>query len=326
MSTVDYDLIITGGGPAGLSAAQYGARANLKVLVIEQLSMGGQALLIDSLENYPGNVTQKDAAGKVFAGPKSGYEFSRDLHEQAVNFGAEFRSAAVNVLTKEDDTFIVSLSDGNKLRARAVIIAAGTVHRTLDIPGEKEFTGKGVSYCATCDGPFFKNKKIFVVGGGDAACDEAQYLSRLTDNVVLVHRRNLFRAQKALVQRVLENPRIEVRYNAVIKEIKGGAKVTSVIVQNTVTGEAREESADAVFIFAGITPQSSLAAGLNAKLDENGYVITDQKMAANVPGLFAAGDVRSSPFRQVVVAAAEGAIAAHSASEYIDSMGAALEQ
>jgi len=188
------------------------------------------------------------------------------------------------------------------------------------VPGEKEFTGKGVSYCATCDGNFFKNKKIFVAGGGDAACDEARYLSHLTDKVVMVHRRDIFRAQKALVKRTLENPNIKVRFNTVIKEIKGEKKVKSVMLADVKTGETHEEETDAVFIFAGTVPQSSLVADgkLKAKLDESGYIITDQKMMTNIPGLYAVGDVRSGAFRQVVTAAADGAIAAHNASEYID--------
>jgi len=213
-----------------------------------------------------------------------------------------------------------------------VIIATGARHRLLDIPGEKEFNGKGVSYCATCDGNFFKGKKMLVVGGGDAACDEARYLSRLTDKIVLIHRRDSFRAQKSLVQRTLDNPHIQVRFDTVIKEIKGGTaaeavsrgsppavKVKSVILENVKSGEVYEEDADVVFIFAGTVPQTSLVAGegLKVNLDESGYIITDQKMATNVPGLFAAGDVRSGAFRQVVTAAADGATAAHFAAEYI---------
>jgi thioredoxin reductase (NADPH) len=326
------DLIIIGAGPAGLTAAQYGARANLQVLVIEQLAPGGQALLIDALENYPGNVEQLDAAGNVIAVPKTGFDFSQDLHRQAKSFGAAFLAGAVVSLKKEGGLFIAGLANGEDRAAPAVIIATGAAHRNLDIPGEKEFAGRGVSYCATCDGPFFKNKKMFVVGGGDAACDEAQYLSRL-GSVVLIHRRDRFRAQKAIADRVMHNKNIEVRFNTIMKEIKGGAgmmqKVGAVVLEHT--GEVYEESADAVFIFTGTTPQSALVAGngadggtassgVKAALDENGYIITDQKMASSVPGLFAAGDVRSSSFRQVVVAAGEGAVAAHSASEYIDDL------
>ena len=318
----DVDLIIIGAGPAGLTAAQYGARSNLSVLVLEQLAPGGQALLIDVLENYPG-----------IAPGKTGFEFGEDLRRQAEEFGAKFLSEQVMALTKEGEIFKVTLGNGQSRSAPAVILAAGAKHRTLDIPGEKEFFGRGVSYCATCDGPFFKNKKIFVVGGGDAACVEAQYLSHLTDQVIVVHRREKFRAQKALAERVLQNPNIKVRFNTVILEIKGssgtgasnaGGKVASVVLSETAKTTAFEESADAVFVFTGTIPQTSLVSGadggLKVEMDEAGYIVTDEHMAASVPGLFAAGDVRAKPFRQVVTAAGDGAVAAHCAAAYIDSL------
>jgi len=311
LSDADVDLLIIGAGPAGLTAAQYGARANLRVLVLEQLSPGGQALYIDALENYPG-----------IAPDKSGFDFSEDLRQQAENFGAKLLAEEVKTLNKEGGLFTAALANGKTLKSPAVIIATGAKHRTLDIPGEKEFSGRGVSYCATCDGPFFKGKKIFVVGGGDTACVEAQYLSHLSNQVILIHRREKFRAQKALADRVLHNPNIKVRFNTVMKEIRGSGKVTSVLLEEK--GASGEESADAVFIFTGIVPQTSLVSGANgnlkAELDETGYIITDQKMATSVPGLFAAGDVRTTPFRQVVTAAADGAVAAHCAASYIDSL------
>jgi len=312
------DLIVIGAGPAGLTAAQYGARANLSVLVLEQLAPGGQALLIDVLENYPG-----------IAPGKTGFEFCEDLHRQAEGFGAKFLMEEVQTLDKEGDNFTINLASGQKLFAPAVILATGAKHRPLGIPGEQEFSGRGVSYCATCDGPFFKNKKIFVVGGGDAACDEAQYLSRLTNQVILVHRREKFRAQKALAERVIKNPNIQVRFNTEIKEIKGaqdkGGKVASVVLESRLDASLEtqllEESADAVFIFVGSIPQTSLIPGsLKIETDEAGYIITDGRMASSVPGLFAAGDVRTSAFRQVVTAAGDGAIAAHYAAAYIDKI------
>ena len=338
---ITVDLLIIGAGPAGLSAAQYGARANLKTTVIEQLAPGGQALMIDVLENYPGNVERCNNEGKVIAGPKSGFEFIQDMHHQALTFGASIISGAVSLLEKTGDWFVTTLAARQKISSLAVIIATGASHRLLNIPGEKEFTGRGVSYCATCDGPFFKNRKIFVAGGGDAACDEAQYLARLSSQVVLVHRRDRFRAQKSLVDRVMRNPNIEVRLNTVIREIKSAgagspgaspagiaaAKVGAVVLERTTndgagTGEIYEDAADAVFVFVGTVPRSGLASGkadgLSTELYESGGIITDQKMASSVPGIFAAGDVRSGTFRQVVVAAAEGAVAAHSAAEYCE--------
>ncbi|MDR1128899.1 MAG: FAD-dependent oxidoreductase [Treponema sp.] len=353
MVQADWDLIIVGAGPAGLTAAQYGARSNLRVLVIEQLAPGGQAVNIDRLENYPG-----------IAPDKSGWEFAGDLHRQAENFGAEFLADSVVSLVKEEGLFRAGLGSGGTRCAPALIVATGASHRTLDIPGEKEFCGRGVSYCAACDGPFFKGKKIFVVGGGDAACDEAQYLSRLSSQIVLVHRRDRFRAQKALAGRVLGNPAIQVRFNTRMLEIKGDRQVGAVILEEGPAGTAvsgaaasrpsfhskarvrphpfiqkggltppltsqaaesgpaglrrYEEDAAAVFVFTGSVPQASFLDGLGLEKDESGYLVTGQDMAASLPGLFVAGDVRSSPFRQVVVAAGEGALAAHSAASYID--------
>jgi thioredoxin reductase (NADPH) len=322
LRTGDHDLIIIGAGPAGLTAAQYGARSNLRTLVLEKLSPGGQALVIDVLENYPGNVEQKDPEGRTIP-PRTGYEFAQDLHRQAEDFGARFQGLRVEALQKEGDLFTVTLENGETARAPAVILATGAAHRTLDIPGEVQFTGRGVSYCATCDGPFFRNKKIVVAGGGDSACDEAQYLARLSPQVLLVHRRDRFRAQEALVERVRNNPRIEVRLNTIIREIRGDQKVGSLILEQTDhtgkgTGRTCEEQADAVFVFAGAIPQTSLVPELTK--DEGGYIVTNQRMESSLPGLFAAGDVRSSPFRQVVVAAAEGAIAAHCAVEYLGAL------
>ena len=304
----DTDVIIIGAGAAGLAAAQYAARSNLSVRALEQLAPGGQALTIDTLENYPG-----------IAPGKTGFEFAEDLRRQAEAFGAEILSEQAQTLGKEGDIFTVTLGSGKTLTAPVVIIATGAKHRTLDIPGEKEFSGRGVSYCATCDGPFFKNKKIFVVGGGDAACDEAQFLSKLTGQVIVVHRRERFRAQKAIAERVLNNPHIQVRFNTVMREIRGDGKVTSVVLAGA-DGQPREESADAVFIFTGMIPQSALAHSVKAQIDEAGNIITDERMACSVPGLFAAGDVRATPFRQVVTAAADGAVAAHCAAAYIDSL------
>ena len=316
---MDADLIIIGAGPGGLTAAQYGARSNLSVLVLEQLAHGGQALLIDALENYPG-----------IAPGKTGFQFADDLHRQAVDFGARFLSEAALGLSKEGDAFTVTLGNGETRQAPAIIMATGAKHRKLGIPGEEEFYGRGVSYCATCDGPFFKNKKIFVVGGGDSACVEALFLSRLSDKIVHIHRRDRFRAQKSLADQVLKNPHIQVRFNLTMKEILGqGGKLQSVILRATNNKGEEEgppldaEDADGVFIFTGTIPQSSLVNGegpLKAELDEGGYIITDEKMASSIPGLYAVGDVRTTPFRQVVTAAADGAVAAHWAAAYIDEL------
>jgi thioredoxin reductase (NADPH) len=310
MVKTDVDLLILGAGPAGLTAAQYGARANMRVLVIEELAPGGQMLFIDALENYPGYLASGPEAFK------SGFELVQAMHRQATSFGAAFITQTAQSLQKEGDVFTVTLGTGETLRGLAVIVATGAKHRILDIPGEIEFSGHGVSYCASCDGPFFKGKKLLVIGGGDAACDEAQFLSHLSPQVVLVHRRDRFRSQKALAERVLHNPHITVRFNTRLLEIRGAKKVSSVLLENTLTGESYEEAGDAVFIFAGTIPQTSLVPSVQK--NESGYIITDQEMATSIPGIFCAGDVRACPFRQVVVAAGEGAVAAHSAVAYID--------
>ncbi|GAB6391087.1 MAG: FAD-dependent oxidoreductase [Treponematales bacterium] len=314
----DADLIIIGAGPAGMTAAQYGARANLRTLALEKTAPGGQALLIDTLENYPGNV---GTDGR----PRTGFEFAEALHRQAEGFGAKFLTEEAVSLRKEEDVFRVGLGSGETRTALAVILATGATHRKLGVPGEDAFYGRGVSYCATCDGPFFKGRKIVVVGGGDAACDEAQYLSRLADKVLLVHRRSLFRAQKALADRVQSNPRIEVRFNTVLREIRGEQKVSGVALEtiDTQTPRAKSpavyiEAADAVFIFVGTEPQTALAP--EVKKDAAGYIVTGQDMAVSLPGLFAAGDIRADAFRQVVTACADGAAAAHAAAAYIGAL------
>lgn len=300
------DLIVIGGGAAGLAAAQYGARAGLDVLVLEQMASGGQALVIATLENYPG-----------VSDPLSGFDFSQRMEQQAVRFGAEIVNAAVSAIRREGERFTVE-TDRGPLAALAVVLATGATHRHLGIPGEQELAGRGVSYCATCDGPFFKGKRMLVVGGGDAACDEAMYLANLASSVLLVHRRGQFRAQKALADRVLRNPKIEVRFTTEVRRILGDAKVSGARLEDTAGGREYDEAVDAVFVFVGSIPQT--AAVPDVRLDEAGYVLTDQRMETSIPGLFAAGDVRSTPFRQLVVAAGEGAVAAHAAGQHVEAL------
>ncbi len=302
----DKDLIIIGGGPGGMAAAQYGARANLKVLVIEEMAPGGQALNISDLENYPG-----------ISDPVSGFEFAQNMAKQAEAFGAEFLTASAEELKKENELFYVKTTAGT-FTAPAVIMATGTRQKHLNIPGETEFSGRGVSYCATCDDPFFRDKKILVVGGGDSACDEVSFLSNLSDKVVIIHRKERFRAQKALAERVINNKNIEVRFNTVLKEITGDSRVKSVVLEDTVTGKIKKEKMDAVFVFIGSLPQTSLIPEI--RKDNGGFVVTNQRMETEIPGLFAVGDLRATPFRQLIVAAGEGAVATHCASQHIDDI------
>ena len=298
-----YDLIIIGAGPAGLSAAQYGARANLKTLVIENATVGGQVLNINDFENYPG----------VFPGVK-GNEFIATMTEQAKAFGAEFLTATVSSIDKVKNQFIVKTDKGEQ-SSLTLVIATGAAHRKLGVPGEKELSGMGVSYCATCDGPFFKNRKVVVVGGGDSACDEATYLATLASEVTMIHRKSSFRAQKAVAERVLSNPKINVKFNTVVKEIKGKYKVEELILENTETGEISTINADGVFIFVGMVPQTDLVEMLPK--DEGGYIKTNEKMETAIKGMYCVGDIRSKPFRQVVTATSDGATAAFSAGLYI---------
>jgi len=300
------DVIIIGAGPAGLTAAQYAARANLRVVVLEELAVGGQALLINRLENYPGS---PDVI--------SGFELIRSMEEQARGFGAQISFETVSKVEKGHELFIITTSAGQRM-AHAVIVASGAKHKELGVRGEKEFNGRGVSYCATCDGSFFKGKPMLVIGGGDAACDEATYLANLSDRIIHIHRRDRFRAQKALAERVLKNKNIEVRFNTECLEIMGSDKVNRVRLKNNKTQEIYEEEVAAVFIFVGTVPRTSFLSGVN--LDHGGYIITDCFMETNIKGLFAAGDVRATPFRQIVVAAGEGAVAAHTASLYLDEL------
>jgi len=306
--TIDQDLIIVGGGGAGLSAAQYGARGNLRTLLLEELSSGGQALLIDTLENYPG-----------FLEPVNGFDFTQKMEEQARKFGAKIENGSVSAIRKEDGHFVLE-TDRGPMTALAVILATGAKHRTLGVPGEAELSGKGVSYCATCDGPFFKGKRMLVVGGGDAACDEAMYLANLADSVLMIHRKDKFRAQKSLAARVLANHKITVRFNTELRKIEGDPVVKKVRLVNNLTGKECDEAVSAVFIFIGSDPRTDLVGGLGLPLDDAGYIVTNDRMETKIPGLYAAGDVRASPFRQLVVAAGEGAVAAHAAGQYIDEV------
>lgn len=310
LKKTDYDFIVIGAGAAGLTAAQYGARSGLSTLVIDLSDAGGQALNIFTLENYPG----------VFPAV-AGKDFIKNMEKQAKSFGAKIVHAKVSSIDKIGTQFVIKTEDAT-LTAFAVLIATGAQHRKLDVRGEKKFAGSGVSYCATCDGPFFKNKRIIVVGGGDSACEEAFYLASLSDQVMLVHRRGQLRAQKAVQDKVLSTPQITVRYNSVVHEIKGHDHVESVVLENTETHELVELPTDAVFVFVGMIPRTDLVTMLPT--DESGYIITNYRMETLVPGMYAAGDVRAKPFRQIVTATGDGATAAHSAHEYVQTVKTTL--
>ena len=292
-------------GEGIVAAAQYASRGGLSAAVLESAAIGGQVMQIMDLENYPGIFPQVN-----------GIEFINNMKNQAEAFGAKFFSVNVSSIDKQGDFFIVKTKD-KVFKSYALLIATGAIHRNLEVKGEKEFSGRGVSYCAVCDGPFFKNKNIYVVGGGDSACSEAIYLSSLSPNVSIIHRRDSFRAQKAVVDKMLSCG-VKPIYDSVVKEIKGSVKVESIVLQNVKTNEETELSADAIFIFTGMIPQTALVEMLPK--DEGGYIVTNEQMQTVIPGLYAAGDVRSKSFRQVVTATSDGAIAAHSAKEFVDSV------
>ena len=258
---------------------------------------------IFNLENYPG----------VFP-PVQGWQWIATMKNQAESFGAQIKQAAVSSIDKIEGHFVVK-TNNTQYTSLALVAATGAKHRTLGAEGEKEFSGRGVSYCATCDGPFFKNKDVVVVGGGDSACDEAVYLATLCSHVTVIHRKSQFRAQKAVAQRVLSNPKISVRFNSSVTRFIGDKTLSSVELTDTVSGEKSTLETSGAFIFVGMIPQTSLFSSL--KTDEAGYIITGEDMETSIPGLFAAGDVRSKTFRQIVTACSDGAIASHSAQNYI---------
>lgn len=303
MENKEFDLIIIGAGPAGLTAAQYGARSNLSTLVIDETMPGGQVNQIFTLENYPG----------VFPAV-NGMAFTQNMQAQAKSFGAEIIQAQVSSVDLSSGKYIVKTAK-NEFTSSALVLASGAEHRKLGVKGEAELSGRGVSYCATCDGPFFRNRRIVVVGGGDSACSEALYLATLSDKVTIVHRKSQFRAQKAVADQVLNNPNVKTVFNAAVTEIQGDMKVTALELTDTVTGEKSLLEADGVFIFVGMVPRTELFCTL--KTDDAGYIVTDENMNAGIPGLYVAGDIRSKPFRQIVTACSDGAIAAHSAEEYV---------
>lgn len=295
----EFDFASIGAGPAGMAAVLYAARSGLKSLALD-FNSGGQALSIASLENYPG----------VFPSV-NGFDFINSMRSQAENFGAIFFHANVRALDKIGSTFFLE-TDKEKFAAKSVLIATGAEHKKLGVPGEKEFSGRGVSYCATCDGAIFRDKNVFVIGGGDAACDEAVYLSAIARHVTIVHRRDEFRAQKTLEQRVLQNKKISVIFDSVVKEIIGEEKVKSILLENVKTAARTNFECDAVFISIGMKPCTEIFSTLQK--DSGGYIITDENMRTKIPRLYAAGDVRAKTLRQIVTAASDGAIAAFCAA------------
>jgi len=295
------DVAIIGAGPAGLSAAIYAGRGGLKTYIFERALVGGQIILTAEIENYPG-----------FEEPQSGFELIEKMRLQAVKFGAEFMEE--NIIELGENKQLVT--EQETYQAKAIIIATGASPRLLGVPGEEKFTGRGVSYCATCDGALYRGKVVAVVGGGDSAVEEAMFLTRFASKVYLIHRRDQLRAVHTVVQRAKQSEKLEFVLDTVIEQINGDTQVRTLSLLNKKTGAKSELPIDGVFIYVGIIANNELLKG-KITTDEAGFVLTDDLMQTNIAGMFAAGDIRKKTLRQVVTATADGAIAAFEAEKYI---------
>ncbi len=302
----NYDVIIIGGGPAGLSAGIYASRGRLRTLLIEKGMFGGLIANADLVENYPG-----------FPEGISGFDIGERMYRQAAKFGLETLSAEVTGVDLLKDIKVISTTEG-ELSARAVIIAAGAERKRLGVPGEDAFLNRGVSYCATCDGALFRDRVVAVVGGGDSAVEEALFLTRFASKVIIIHRRNQLRASKAAQESATANKKIEVMWDTVVEEIKGDKTVSGLIVRNIKTGSKSTLAVQGIFVYVGQSPNTSYLKG-QVPLDEEGNIITDDRMETKVKGVFAAGDIRRNSSRQVITAAGDGATAAISAERFLNS-------
>ncbi len=308
-----YDVIIVGAGPAGLSAGLYAARAKMKTLILEKDRTGGQIVGTDEVANYPGSI--QNATGPTLVAR---------MVEQAETFGAERIKAEVLGFELEGDVKTVKTQKGD-FKAKSIILAMGAHSRKLGIPNEKELTGKGVSYCATCDAEFFTDLEVVVFGGGDTALEEAMFITKFARKVIIVHRRDTFRAAKSIVEKAQKNPKIEFIYNTAPTKFIGEGMVEGVELENLETGEVTVLKADAndglmgAFVFIGYLPETDLVKEM-VTLDKTGYIVTDELMQTGIPGVFAAGDIRAKSLRQVVTATADGAIAAVQAEKYVDAL------
>ncbi|MFH1800002.1 MAG: thioredoxin-disulfide reductase [Candidatus Omnitrophota bacterium] len=299
-----HDVMIVGGGGAGLTAALYASRANLSTILFEKLVSGGQIAATDLVENYPG-----------FTEGILGSEIARRMEAQAVRYGTQIIYEEVKGLSRKEDIFEAA-SVETSYAARAVILAMGASFRMIGVPNEKELTGKGVSYCATCDGAFFKGKKVVAIGGGDSALQEGIFLTRFAERVIIVHRRDKLRASPILQERAKTNSKISFIWDTVVDKIEGDRKVEAVLLKNVKTDERQKISVDGVFVFIGHDPNSGFLKDF-VTLDEKGYIVTDDSLATSVPGVFAAGEVRKGAVRQLVSACGEGCAAALAAQDFL---------
>lgn len=302
-----YDVIIIGGGPAGLTAGLYTSRARLKSLLIEKAFAGGQVMTTEWIENYPG-----------FEDGISGAELSRKMEKQATKFGLEIVQGSVINISTRGGIKKITLEDENRYETKAVILATGSNPRPLKIEGEDRYRGRGVSYCATCDGAFFKGEKLAVIGGGDSAVEEGLFLTKFAETVYIVHRRNRLRAAKVVQERAFANTKIKFVWDSVPEKIEGDdSGVKSLYIKNVKTGEQSSLDVGGVFIYIGYNPNTGFLKDL-VNLNEGNYIITDESMSSSAPGIFAAGDVRVKPLKQIATAVGDGATAAIAAEKYID--------
>jgi len=302
-----HDLTIVGSGPAGLTAALYAAREGMSTLVIERAGIGGQAGVTERLDNFPG-----------FPEGISGAEFADRLRRQAERFGVEILQAQEVVAVELDDDYrLVRTADGSEYRSWAVLLTPGSSYRRLNIPGEEDFIGAGVHFCATCDGAFYRGEEVLVIGGGNSAGEEGVFLTRFADHVTIATKDNGLSASKVVIEKVEENPKIELLTNSRPVEFRGKRRLETVVLESTATGERRELHPRGVFVFAGLTPNTAFTRDL-VELDERGFVLTDGTLATNVPGIFAAGDSRAGSTKQAASAAGEGAAVALAIRRYIE--------
>ena len=299
-----FDVIVLGGGPAGYTAAMYTARAGLSTLVIEKLYAGGQMTQTPNIENYPG-----------FPQGIDGVLLGMNFQAGAQNAGVETLNAEVTAVELKGEEKVVTTDQG-EFTGKTVIVATGAGHRHLDLEREWELTGKGVAYCATCDGMFYRGKTVAVVGGGNSAASEALVLSRIAKKVYLIHRRDALRASRSYHDKLQQAENVEFVWNFQVSQLLGEEKLSGVALQNVVTGEERELALDGLFVSIGRQPATELFRG-QLELDENGYIVADESTRTNLPGVYAVGDVRTKTVRQIVTAAADGAVAAHYAEEHL---------
>jgi thioredoxin reductase (NADPH) len=302
--TQEYDIVVIGAGPAGLTAGLYAARARRKTVVLERNVTGGQIALTSLVENYPG-----------FPDGVNGFDLAQAMQQQAEKYGMEMGYGEVTGIEPKDGQHLVKTTEGDYL-AKAVIITGGADYNRLGVPGEERLTGRGVSYCATCDAAFFKDQEVAVVGGGDAAMDEGLFVTRYASKVYVIHRRDQLRASKILQERAFANPKMQFVWNTVVTEVLGEEAVTGLTLRNVVSGEESTLPVAAIFIFIGLHPNSDYLKGL-LRMDEGGHIHVSDWMETETPGIFAAGDIRVNSSRQVVSAAGDGATAAIKADHYI---------